>query len=343
MIEFYSDFQKLGHTCDKTFDCLVIICCDGMDLFLFLESFPAESPVRSPEQAVARQSSPVPPPSPDRSKPRHASGSPPCSGSVISPAEPVCVTLLSSPAPAPPSYSQPSIDSGSFWRSCNAAGCTQAIFTDFINGMNDICSRIQAGQASQEGKRGDETLTSLRWHQCLILFFIKQWNKTTSPFNRLQLRFVSDDGFWETCRVRGQAAGRWSKRFCSRTSFLISTRGHDHLTYHGRGNLWRKYFKPSSCSYCSLITSAVHELFKVKEADTESVQLLQPLYQPPSAYKERWYQTLFGSVTGWKRDYRRFGSKWWEGNCSRKAMLLLIWWCRLLKSRSDRLWCVEGK
>ncbi|XP_072252888.1 uncharacterized protein phf11 [Leuresthes tenuis] len=118
------------------------------------ESFPAESPVRSPEQAVARQSSPVPPPSPGRSKPRRVAGSPPCSSSVISPAapEPVCVTLLSSPSPppAPPSHSQPGIDSASFWRSCNAAGCTQAIFTDFINGMNDICSRIQAGQASQE-------------------------------------------------------------------------------------------------------------------------------------------------------------------------------------------------
>ncbi|XP_047457556.1 uncharacterized protein phf11 [Mugil cephalus] len=42
------------------------------------------------------------------------------------------------------------INSTSFWKSCNVAGCTEAIFTDFINGMNDISNRIQSDQASQE-------------------------------------------------------------------------------------------------------------------------------------------------------------------------------------------------
>ncbi|XP_044073296.1 lisH domain-containing protein C1711.05 isoform X4 [Siniperca chuatsi] len=45
---------------------------------------------------------------------------------------------------------EPSIDSTSFWKSCNAARCTQAIFTDFITEMNGISSRIQSDQASQE-------------------------------------------------------------------------------------------------------------------------------------------------------------------------------------------------
>ncbi|CAK6959194.1 uncharacterized protein phf11 isoform X3 [Scomber scombrus] len=51
---------------------------------------------------------------------------------------------------AAPSDPEPSMDSISFWRSCNTAGCTEAIFTDFIDGMKDISSRIQSGRASQE-------------------------------------------------------------------------------------------------------------------------------------------------------------------------------------------------
>ncbi|PWA31334.1 hypothetical protein CCH79_00002586 [Gambusia affinis] len=50
---------------------------------------------------------------------------------------------------APPS---PAVDSAGFWRSCNAAGCTQAIFTEFIREINNISSRIQSDQASQEGE-----------------------------------------------------------------------------------------------------------------------------------------------------------------------------------------------
>lgn len=42
-----------------------------------------------------------------------------------------------------------SIDSTSFWKGCNTAGCTQAIFNDFINEMTDIYNRIKSEEASQ--------------------------------------------------------------------------------------------------------------------------------------------------------------------------------------------------
>ncbi|TKS66842.1 hypothetical protein D9C73_001835 [Collichthys lucidus] len=54
---------------------------------------------------------------------------------------------------APPetvSNPKPSIDSTRFWKSCNAAHCTQAVFTDFIREMEEISSRIQSDEASQE-------------------------------------------------------------------------------------------------------------------------------------------------------------------------------------------------
>ncbi|XP_056145651.1 uncharacterized protein phf11 isoform X2 [Lampris incognitus] len=43
-----------------------------------------------------------------------------------------------------------SSDAVAFWKSCNQAACTQAIFSDFINDMNDISCRIQSDRASQE-------------------------------------------------------------------------------------------------------------------------------------------------------------------------------------------------
>ncbi|XP_054643003.1 uncharacterized protein phf11 isoform X2 [Dunckerocampus dactyliophorus] len=63
-------------------------------------------------------------------------------------------------SPAPPTAAEatdgkdkgtpPALDPGSFWRSCNAAGCTQAIFMDLIMEMSNISTRIQSDQASQE-------------------------------------------------------------------------------------------------------------------------------------------------------------------------------------------------
>uniref|UniRef100_A0A8D2ZHB3 PHD-type domain-containing protein n=1 Tax=Scophthalmus maximus TaxID=52904 RepID=A0A8D2ZHB3_SCOMX len=117
---------------------------------------PKQNPVHSPDQqtagpSVPRQTSAVPPPSPDRPRARGDTGT----GSAISPAPPetASVALVSSaPSPAAPPIDpeEPSVDSPSFWRSCNAAGCTRAIFTHFINEMNDISNRIQSDQASQE-------------------------------------------------------------------------------------------------------------------------------------------------------------------------------------------------
>ncbi|GLD51979.1 PHD finger protein 11 isoform X1 [Lates japonicus] len=124
-------------------------------------SKPEQSPVHSPDQHTTGPSAPQqnttgtpPSPSPDHSKHHSATGSPLCPDLAISPPQPdtICVSLISSsPSPvAPPFDPEPSFDSPSFWKSCNAAGCTQAIFTDFINEMNDISSRIQSDQASQE-------------------------------------------------------------------------------------------------------------------------------------------------------------------------------------------------
>ncbi|XP_075962392.1 uncharacterized protein phf11 isoform X2 [Anarhichas minor] len=93
---------------------------------------PDQSPVHCPAEqatgpAVPQQRSAGPPPSPPRSKP-----------------------LDGTRSPAPPSDPEPSLDSASFWKSCNAAGCTQALFIGFIDEMNDISSRIQSDLARQE-------------------------------------------------------------------------------------------------------------------------------------------------------------------------------------------------
>ncbi|XP_037646433.1 uncharacterized protein phf11 isoform X1 [Sebastes umbrosus] len=122
-------------------------------------SSPEQSPVHRPDQHTAgppvpQQSSDGLPPSPYHSKPCSVSRSPPWTSSAMSsaPLELICVSLQSSPSTPmePLSEQEPIIDSTSFWKSCNAAGCTQAVFTGFINEMNDISSRIQTDQASQE-------------------------------------------------------------------------------------------------------------------------------------------------------------------------------------------------
>ncbi|XP_077393632.1 uncharacterized protein phf11 isoform X1 [Festucalex cinctus] len=45
---------------------------------------------------------------------------------------------------------EPSLDAATFWRHCNTAGCTDAIFSDFLTNMTDVSQRIQQEQASQE-------------------------------------------------------------------------------------------------------------------------------------------------------------------------------------------------
>ncbi|XP_060909279.1 uncharacterized protein phf11 [Labrus mixtus] len=121
------------------------------------ELSPVPSPVPSPaEPSVPEESSTAPPPSPDRSEPGGGVSSPLCTSTPFSaaPLEPISIIIHSSP-PVPaavlPSVSpEPSIDPTSFWKSCNATGCTEAIFTDFMNEMNLISGRIQSDQASQE-------------------------------------------------------------------------------------------------------------------------------------------------------------------------------------------------
>ncbi|XP_029314975.1 actin cytoskeleton-regulatory complex protein PAN1 [Cottoperca gobio] len=105
-----------------------------------------ERPVHSSNHhnAVPQQSPAGHPPSADHTP----------DGSDVSSAVPETVPLRSSCPPSPPTPPPApelsGIDSSSFWESCNAAGCTQAIFTGFINQINDISCRIQSDQASQE-------------------------------------------------------------------------------------------------------------------------------------------------------------------------------------------------
>lgn len=141
------------------------------------------SPVHDPDRKTTETSDPhdvhaASPPSSDHSGPPSVTGSPPyvqpdfppsapepfeCPTSPRSPShiqpnftpsapEPFdCPT--SPPTPSPHGLRSPSAsisDSASFWRSCNAACCTQAIFTGFIKEMNDIFKRIQSEEASQE-------------------------------------------------------------------------------------------------------------------------------------------------------------------------------------------------
>ncbi|XP_028992825.1 dentin sialophosphoprotein [Betta splendens] len=71
---------------------------------------------------------------------------PPPSPSILNPQ-----VTLNTDIPSLPVHSlASSIDSVSFWKSCNSAGCTQAIFTDFLHEMNKISRRIESDQASQE-------------------------------------------------------------------------------------------------------------------------------------------------------------------------------------------------
>ncbi|XP_039861432.1 uncharacterized protein phf11 isoform X1 [Simochromis diagramma] len=123
-------------------------------------SSPKQNAVQTPGQ-LTDGSSVSPPPSPGQSKspPPYFTSlkshtSPPCTSSAIALAPPerasVSINSSSSSPVALPSSPEPKVDSSSFWKSCNAAGCTEAIFTDFLDGMKNISSKIQSDQASQE-------------------------------------------------------------------------------------------------------------------------------------------------------------------------------------------------
>uniref|UniRef100_A0A1A7Y1L4 PHD finger protein 11 n=1 Tax=Iconisemion striatum TaxID=60296 RepID=A0A1A7Y1L4_9TELE len=137
------------------------------------------SPEEDAEEPFPEQPFPELPPSQGQSTPI-IPGSPhrTCSSVEVAVCENFCVTFISSsssspvqspasnpppspleaapsdpnPLQAPPSDLEPapSIDSANFWRRCNMARCTQAIFSEFVKEMNELCSRIQSDQASQE-------------------------------------------------------------------------------------------------------------------------------------------------------------------------------------------------
>lgn len=97
--------------------------------------------------------------------------SPPCTGSAIS-LPPPPLPPLAPPSPlAPPPDPDLGFHSTRFWKSCNAAGCTRALFTGFINEMNTIGSRIQSDRASQEGE-GAKPET----HERLFIPSSNTWN-----------------------------------------------------------------------------------------------------------------------------------------------------------------------
>ncbi|XP_041806233.1 uncharacterized protein phf11 isoform X2 [Chelmon rostratus] len=124
--------------------------------------------------SVPQQSSEGPPASPDPTTTRAVTSSA------------ICVPLLSSPAsPASlPSEPEPGIHSSSFWKSCNAAGCTRAIFTDFMSEMNNISSRIQSDQASQEDY--DRALKVMEASGKLAEFVTKQQEELQRKQEELQ-------------------------------------------------------------------------------------------------------------------------------------------------------------
>ncbi|CAJ1079685.1 uncharacterized protein LOC108901283 [Xyrichtys novacula] len=144
-------------------------------------SRPKQNLAHSPERPTAQpsaqpQSSPALPFSLDRPKPRSVTTSPPSMNLTTPPAptEADCISVPSSPSSAGslPRNPDPSIDSTSFWKSCNTAGCTQAIFTDFMNEMSSISDRIQSDKASREDY--DRALAVLEASGKLAEFVTKQ-------------------------------------------------------------------------------------------------------------------------------------------------------------------------
>ncbi|KAK5860853.1 hypothetical protein PBY51_022304 [Eleginops maclovinus] len=111
----------------------------SLSLFTHDGNYPEQSPVHSePDHHTTGPSVPQRKPvSPLPSAHTHAGDS-----ACVNPPTSCSLPVAQSP--------EPSVDSSSFWRSCNAAGCTEAIFRGFNNEMSDISGRIQSEQASQE-------------------------------------------------------------------------------------------------------------------------------------------------------------------------------------------------
>uniref|UniRef100_A0A1A8EVE3 PHD finger protein 11 n=1 Tax=Nothobranchius korthausae TaxID=1143690 RepID=A0A1A8EVE3_9TELE len=159
-----------------------------------LDFSPAPSPTHSLEK-LADEPVPEAPPSQWEFSPIPASSRCTSSSIELAVCEPTCVTYISSsysspvpasdppvspleelpsdpnPPQAPPSDPDP-INSAGFWRKCNVARCTQALFSEFIKEMNEICRRIQSDQASQEDY--DNALSVMKASGRLKAFVDKQ-------------------------------------------------------------------------------------------------------------------------------------------------------------------------
>ncbi|XP_015821598.1 uncharacterized protein phf11 isoform X2 [Nothobranchius furzeri] len=173
-----------------------------------LDFSPAPSPTHSLEK-LADEPVPEAPPSQGQFSPIPASSR--ASSSIeLAVCEPTCVTYISSscssPAPAsdpplspleelpsdpnppqaPPSDPDPAlINSAGFWRKCNMARCTQALFSEFIKEMNEICRRIQSDQASQEDY--DNALSVMKASGRLKVFVDKQHEELQRKQAELQV------------------------------------------------------------------------------------------------------------------------------------------------------------
>uniref|UniRef100_A0A1A8C1Q8 PHD finger protein 11 n=1 Tax=Nothobranchius kadleci TaxID=1051664 RepID=A0A1A8C1Q8_NOTKA len=173
-----------------------------------LDFSPAPSPTHSLEK-LADEPVPEAPPSQEQFSPIPASSR--ASSSIeLAVCEPTCVTYISSscssPAPAsdpplspleelpsdpnppqaPPSDPDPAlINSAGFWRKCNMARCTQALFSEFIKEMNEICRRIQSDQASQEDY--DNALSVMKASGRLKVFVDKQHEELQRKQAELQV------------------------------------------------------------------------------------------------------------------------------------------------------------
>uniref|UniRef100_A0A1A8Q4J7 PHD finger protein 11 n=1 Tax=Nothobranchius rachovii TaxID=451742 RepID=A0A1A8Q4J7_9TELE len=172
-----------------------------------LDFSPAPSPTQSLEK-LADEPVPEAPPSQGQFSPIPASSR--TSSSIeLAVCEPTCVTYISSsgssPVPASdpplsplelpsdpnPPQAPPSdpdlalINSAGFWRKCNMARCTQALFSEFIKEMNEICRRIQSDQASQEDY--DNALSVMKASGRLKAFVDKQHEELQRKQAELQV------------------------------------------------------------------------------------------------------------------------------------------------------------
>lgn len=185
---------------------------------------------------VPQQSSTSPPPSPNHSKP--------CSVTrrAISPAPPETV----SPPAALPSDPVPGIDSTSFWKSCNAARCTQAIFADFIDEINNISSRIQSDQASQEGEGGDSAHTS--YFNSISLSALEYKALTPSTDYDVAIRVMEASGKLAE-HVTKQQKGDVNSSINSGKNFVVTS-----FTHCDKSNCSNKHICNSAILKYTLIT-----------------------------------------------------------------------------------------